>query len=106
MKPAVLSESNTILSSDSQNEYVSEAAQRRLDALRSSVEVRLAALEAALADPSRGDALETLILDLARVACEESQAAAAHACADTRLEAETHIAQVRATAQAAVDQEF
>jgi len=61
--------------------------------------MRLAALEAALADPSRGDALEALILDLARVACEESQSAAAHACADTRLEAEMHIGQVRALAQ-------
>ena len=106
MKSAVLSEPITILSADSPNVYVSEPAQRRLDALRSSVEVRLAALEAALADPSRGDALETLILDLARVACEESQAAAVQACADTRLEAEMHIGQARAAAQAAVDQEF
>src|SRR5262245_28285621 len=106
MKSAVLSESSTILSVDSPNVYVSEAAQRRLEALRSSVEVRLAALEAALADPSRGDALETLILDLARVACEESQAAAVQACADTRLEAEVFLGQARASAQAAVDQEF
>jgi len=105
MKPAVFSESSTILSSDSPNVYVSESAQHRLDALRSSVEVRLAALEAALADPSRGDSLETLILDLARVACEESQATAIQACADTRLEAEMHIGQARTVAQAAVDQE-
>src|SRR6185503_3153744 len=106
MKSAVLPEPSTILSVDSPNVYVAEAAQRRLDALRSTVEVRLAALEAALADPTRGDTLETLILDLARVACEESQAAAAHACADTRLEAETSVAQARTSAQAAVDREF
>src|SRR5262245_1298089 len=105
MKSAFLSDPNTNLSSDSPNVYVSESAQRRLDALRSSVEVRLAALEAALADSSRGDSLETLILDLARVACEESQATAAQACADTRLEAEMHIGQARTVAQAAVDQE-
>ena len=106
MKSALLSEPNTILSVDSPNAYVSESAQRRLDALRSSVEVRLASLEAALADPTRGDSLEALILDLARVACEESQAAAAHACADTRLEAEMHIARARTAAQAAADQEL
>jgi myosin heavy subunit len=105
MKSAVLSDASTILSSDSPNLYVSESAQRRLDALRSSVEVRLAALEAALADPNSGESLETLILDLARVACEESQAAATQACADTRLEAEVNIARARSTAQAALDQE-
>ena len=36
MKSAVLSEASTNLSVDSPNVYVSEAAQRRLDALRSS----------------------------------------------------------------------
>src|SRR5262249_28285433 len=106
MKSAVLSEANTILSSDSPNLYVSESAQRRLDALRSSVDVRLAALEAALADPSSGESLEALILDLARLACEESQAAAAQGCADTRLEAEINISRARAAAQAALDQEL
>src|SRR5262249_8481316 len=106
MKSAVLSDANTILSADSPNLYVSESAQRRLDALRSSVEVRLAALEAALANPDGGEALETLILDLARLACEESQAAATQACADTRLEAEINISRARSTAQAAVEQEL
>jgi len=106
MKSAVLPEPNTISSVDAPDVYVSEPARRRLDALRSSVDMRLAALEAALADPSRGDALEALILDLARVACEESQSAAAHACADTRLEAEMHIAQARSAAQAVVEQEY
>src|SRR5262245_8188199 len=105
MKSAVLSDTNTNLSVDSPNVYVSESAQRRLEALRGSVDVRLAALEAALADPNNGDSLEALILDLARVACEESQATAAQACADTRLEAEMHIARTRSVAQAAIDQE-
>jgi chromosome segregation ATPase len=106
MNSALLPDPNTILSVDTPNAYVSEPAQRRLDAIRSSVDVRLAALEAALLDPARAEALESLILDLARVACDEAQAAAAHACVDARLEAEMHIAQARAAAQAVVDQEF
>ena len=47
---------DTILVSRLQNRRTSRStAQRRLEALRSSVDVRLAALEAALADPSRGE---------------------------------------------------
>ena len=106
MKSAVLTNAETIPSVESPNGYISEPAHRRLEALRSSVELRLAALEAALADPARGEALEGLILDLARVATEEAQASAANACVDTRLEAETLIRQARAAAQAAVEQEY
>src|SRR5205814_1585789 len=99
-------ESQTIPSVDSPNRHLSEPAEQQLAALRSSVEVHLAALEAALADPARADALEGLILDLARVACEEAQSAAVHACIDIRLEADMHIAQARGAAQTAVETEF
>jgi chromosome segregation ATPase len=105
MKSSVPSNAGTNLLSDIPIPYVSEAAQKRLDALRSSVEIRLAALEAALADPSRGDALESLILDLSRVATEEAQAVATRACVDSRLTADVQIAQAKAAAQAAIEQE-
>jgi len=94
------------------NEHLSESAQRQLSALREALETRLAALEDVLADPSRGESLEGLILDLSRVATEEAQAAAATACLDTQVEADRQIAEAwtsaRATLQsmqAALDQE-
>jgi len=59
------------------NDRLSEPAQRQLDDLRAALDDRLAALEAALADPARGESLERLILDLARAVTEESQAATA-----------------------------
>ena len=45
------------------NEYLPETAQRHLASLRAAVEDRLTALEEVLADPSRGESLEGLILD-------------------------------------------
>src|SRR5262249_9305532 len=75
----------------------------RLDALRRTVDAKLAALELALLDPSGTQSLETLILELARVATEEAQAAAAQACEDVRLQADLQIGQARAAAQAAID---
>jgi chromosome segregation ATPase len=91
--------------SESMKAQLSEAAQRQLDALRAAVDVRLAALEAVLADPSRGESLEGLVLDLARVATEEAEAAASRACIAIKLEAETEIAESRTSAEAALEQE-
>src|SRR5579862_9592851 len=79
------------------------AAQQELESLRALLEDRLAALEAALESPNEGDSLESLVLDLSRVATEEAQAAARRACLETQLDAETRMAAVRATAQRAVD---
>lgn len=86
-------------------DHVAALAQQHLDALRSALELRLAALEAALANPAAGESLERLILDLARVATEEAQAAALRACVDTKLEADTQIASSRAAAEAALQKE-
>jgi len=69
------------------------------------MDLRLATLEAVLADPGRGESLEALILDLARLATDEAQAAAAVAAVEARLEAETHLAHARAAAQEAIEQE-
>ena len=68
----------------------------QLQALRTAVDVRLASLEAALADPTRGDSLERLILDLSRLATDEAQATAARACGEVRLQADTELEQERA----------
>lgn len=92
-------------SSESLRDHVSTAAQRQLDALRAALELRLSALEAALANPAQYDSLESLILDLSRVATEEAQAATWRACVDTKLEAETRLATARAAADAALGEE-
>src|SRR6185436_8640741 len=86
--------------SASLNEHLSDSAQRQLAALRAALETRLAVLEDVLAHPSRGESLEDLILDLARVATEEAQAAASQACLDAKLEADRQIAEAGASAPA------
>jgi chromosome segregation ATPase len=76
-----------------------------LEALRGDLDRRLAALDAALADPARGGSLQGLILDLARVATDGAKAAAARACASTKLNADMQVAQAHAAAQSAVERE-
>lgn len=87
------------------SEHEHQAKHQHLAALRTALDVRLAALEAALADPGRSESLAGLILDLARVATEEAQAAAAAACLDARRDADRHIAQARADGEKALDAE-
>ncbi len=87
------------------NDTSSDRAQRQLDTLRTAVETRLAALEAVLADPMRGESLEGLILDLARVTTEEARTAALKAALDAKLEADARVAHARAVAQEAIDEE-
>jgi chromosome segregation ATPase len=91
--------------SEKLNDHPSDRAQRQLDALRAALEDRLVALEAALADPTGGESLERLILDLARSVTEESRAAASKVCVDTKLEADKQIAQSLAAEQHAVTRE-
>src|SRR5205085_3783946 len=71
--------------------------------LRSALEKRIAALEEVLADPSRGESLAGLILDLSRVATEEAQVAASQAAIATKADADTQIATLRASTKAALD---
>ena len=58
-----------------------------LEALHAALDSRLAALEAALADPNEC-ALESLILDLARTATQEAEANARRSSAQARAEAD------------------
>ena len=82
-----------------------DSAQRQLDALRESVDLRLTALEDVLSDPQRSDSLESLILDLSRLATEEARATAARACVGMRLDAEAQIAKSRKGFQSTLEQE-
>ena len=91
--------------SERATDHPSDRVQRQLDALRATLEDRLVALETALADPTGGQSLERLILDLARSVTEESRSAAAKACVDTKQEADKQIAQSRAAEQDAVKAE-
>jgi chromosome segregation ATPase len=78
---------------------------RELQALRSSLDARLNALETALADPSQQEALEDLILDLARVATEEADAAARQAYLDAQQQAQNAIAAARTEGLSALEAE-
>ena len=79
------------------------AARQELSALRRTLETRLATLEEVLQDPSRGESLPGLILELSRVATEEAQVAASHACIAIKAEGDKEIAALRASAQAALE---
>src|SRR5438477_12012147 len=66
-----------------------------LEALRALLDARLTTLEAALADPNQHGSLEQIILDLARLATEEADAAARKAYLDGQHESEGAIAAAR-----------
>jgi chromosome segregation ATPase len=75
-------------------------APNELDALHAALDSRLAALEAALADPNEC-ALEGLILDLARTATEEAAAIANRTSAQARAEADAQAGNALSQAQIA-----
>src|ERR1700722_3799284 len=85
------------------NEHLSDSAQRQLAAVRDSLEARLAELEDVLADPSRNESLEALILELSRAAAEEAQAAAAQVCLDIKGTADREMDEVRGAAWATLE---
>ena len=88
---------------DRLKQYLSDTARRELDTLRAQLEVKLIALETALARPSEHDSIEYLVIDLARVATAEAEAAAARASLEARLQAEDRsgIAEANRTAEQA-----
>jgi chromosome segregation ATPase len=83
--------------------HLPDSAQQQLAALRRTLESRLAALEEVLKDPSRGESLAGLILELSRVATEEAQLAASQACMAIKAGADEEIAALRASAKAALE---
>ena len=78
-----------------------EPAGYELDALHAALDMRLAALEAALANPHQHDTLEQLMLDLAQVATRESEAAARRAAMLAQTDAYTQASDALARAHAA-----
>jgi chromosome segregation ATPase len=75
-------------------------ARDELETLHATLDSRLAALEAALADPNEC-ALEGLILDLARAATEEAEAVARRASAHARADADAQAGSALSQAQVA-----
>ena len=69
-------------------EYLAGTAQRELEGLRAELDVRLSALEAALARRDPRKSLELLVLDLARAATAEAESAAARASLEAQLYAQ------------------
>src|SRR2546428_13452590 len=98
--PVTSAKSRTDSSPPTLDEGLSDSARRSLAGLRAAVDSRLAALEAALADPSHWESLGSLILALARAATEEAQAVASKACVETKMEADRQITQILASARA------
>jgi len=88
-------------SPDTLGQYLAANAQRELETLRAELDVRLLALETALARPDPHISLEKLILDLARVATAEAQSAAVRAS----LEAQLHAQQRGTDTQHLLDEE-
>ncbi len=73
---------------DRLKQYLTEMARRELETLRADLEVRLVALETALARPDQHDSIETLVFDLARAATVEAEAAASRAMLAAQIEAQ------------------
>jgi predicted nucleic acid-binding Zn-ribbon protein len=84
-------------------DQITDPAHQQLAALRGKLVSRLAVLEAVLADPSRGESLSGLILDLSRIATEEAQAAANEACLAIRTETDQQMVELRESAKTALD---
>ena len=78
---------------------------RELDGLRTALDTKLATLEAALKNPGHDDSLETLVIELARVATAEAEATAARACLQAKLAGEELVQTVRAEAERSVQAE-
>ena len=78
---------------------------RELDGLRTALDTKLATLEAALKNPGQDESLETLVIELARVATAEAEATAARACLQAKLAGEELVQTVRAEAERSVQAE-
>src|SRR6476646_7641722 len=97
---ATLSSSGTGPSPDALRNYLSERSRTELDELRSELDARLLALENALTSPDDCESLESLVIDLARVAMDEAQADAQVQIEAARADARTSIEAARTTAAA------
>lgn len=81
------------------------AVPREIEALRALLDARLAALEAALIDPSQSESLESLIFDLARIATEEVDATTRQVVLEAQRNAQAAVARAQAHAQTSLESE-
>jgi hypothetical protein len=100
---ATLSSSGPGPSPDALRNYLSERSRTELDALRSELDARLSALENALTSPDDCDSLESLVIDLARVAMDEAEAATRRAIFDAQADAQAQIESARAEARTSIE---
>ena len=100
---ATLSSSGTGPSPDALRNYLSERSRTELDELRSELDARLLALENALTSPDDCESLESLVIDLARVAMDEAEAAARRAIFDAQSDAQEQIEAARADARTSIE---
>jgi chromosome segregation ATPase len=103
MNTAALSPSGTGPSPDALRNYLSERSRTELDALRADLDTRLLALENALTSPDECDSLESLVIDLARVAMEEAEAATRRAIFEAQVDGQAQVESARAEARNSID---
>ena len=103
MNTATQSSSGTGPSPDALRNYLSERSRHELDTLRSELDARLLALESALTSPDDCESLESLIVDLARVAMDEAEAATRRAIFDAQTDAQAQVESARAEARTSID---
>jgi PilZ domain-containing protein len=103
MNTAALSPSGTGPSPDALRNYLSERSRTELDALRADLDTRLLALENALTSPDECDSLESLVIDLARVAMEEAEAATRRAIFEAQVDGQAQVETARAEARNSID---
>ncbi len=93
------------VSSQTIGQYLAANAQHELDALRAELDVRLSALETALAHPDPRTSLADLVLNLARVATAEAEAATARAALEAQLHEQERAAAAASEAQRSLEAE-
>src|SRR5205809_689857 len=104
MPTAALAQADTGPSYAALRIHLSETTEE-LEDLRVALDAKLATLEAALANPDDCASLETLVIELARVATTEAEAAAARTCLEAQLAASEQVTAVHADAQRLVQAE-
>jgi hypothetical protein len=73
-----------------------------LERLRTALDAKLAELEAALDNPDQSDSLERLVIELARIATREADAAATRAASEAQRAAAQQVSRMRDDAEHAV----
>ena len=103
MKKASRSPSGSGPTPEALRSYLSEQSQQELDTLRGELDMRLAALENALTSPDETESLESLVVELARVAMDEAEASTRRAIVAAQVNAQTQTEAARAEARTSIE---